>query len=236
MNESINQSINQDQNNKVSVRRIYIFILWKFFFLILNLGRNEKFYTESTFQSKCWDINLKPRGYTCDVTLLTSAWFCCGYFWKSTCCGSVCIFLPVYGFSMCIFVCVYVNLRLKQHGIGVQHLSHESGWGVTLYLWHIFCTSLMMPAWWQISLHACHLLTDRRRERDGGTVKEREREREREREKERKSTTNTSLFLANQKPASELCVAALFKRVPRLMMSKLVKDCVLVCVYVCSCV
>ncbi len=60
--------------------------------------------------------------------------------------------------------------------------------------------------------------------------------RERERRRGKAQLILPLTLSANQKPASELCVAALFKRVPRLMMSKLVKDCVLVCVYVCSCV
>lgn len=96
---------------------------------------------------------------------------------------SVHIFLPLYGFCVCIVVCVRVNLSLSSMALAcnVSRARGVEAWHLSVT--HLLCPSLMMPAWWQITLHACHPLTDRRRERDRKRESEIERERRRRRRK-----------------------------------------------------
>lgn len=107
----------------------------------------------------------------------TSVWFSCGDLWKSTFVVvlSVYLVLPVYGFSVCIFVCVHVNLNLSSIALACNISRARGAEAWHLSVTHLLCPSLMMPAWWQIALHACHPLTDRRRERDRESEIERER-------------------------------------------------------------
>lgn len=143
---------------------------------------------------------------------------------------AVCVSFFLFMVSPCVYLCVFMLISDSNSMALVCNISRTRA----AEAWHSICDTSSVLLWWcqhgdrsPYTLVICSL---------AGRGKEMEGQLKREREKERKSTTNTSLFSTNQKHASELCVAALFKRVPRLMMSKLVKDCVLVFVYVCSCV
>lgn len=126
----------------------------------------------------------------------TSVWFSCGDLWKSTFVVvlSVYLVLPVYGFFYgFLFVCVHVNLNLSSIALACNISRARGAEAWHLSVTHLLCPSLMMPAWWQIALHACHPFTDRRRERDRESEIEREEE-----DVEKKSTTNMPLLPYSQ--------------------------------------
>lgn len=119
---------------------------------------------------------------------------------------SVHIFLPLYGFCVCIVVCVRVNLSFSSMALACNVSRARRGWGVTL----ICDTSSVSFS------DDASMVTDRpTRLSSAHWQEEGKRQKEREEEEEKKSTTNMLLL-----PYSQPITALLASSVWLLFLSK----------------